>query len=76
MTNKFFLIVLAATTAAPLDLEAQPYTSVVGDKTVTSIRRPKTRGLGISQEELLKAARDSVPIIIVPSDPTRERKVK
>ena len=75
MTKKTLLIVLAAATTA-VELKAEPYTTVVGDKTVTSVTRPRTRGLGISHEELLRAARGSVPIVIVPSGPTRQPKVK
>jgi hypothetical protein len=75
MTKQLLLIVLIAATA-PRALRAEPYTTVLGNKTVTSVSRPLTRSLGINRQELLEAARHSVPIIIVPSDPSSERKVK
>jgi hypothetical protein len=50
--------------AAPIGLRAEPYTTVLGDKRVTSVTRTPTKGAGMSREELLKAARDAVPINI------------
>jgi hypothetical protein len=70
------LLLIAATATAPLDLRAEPYTTVLGDKAATSVGRKPTRSLGLSDEQLLRAARDSVPIVIVPSDLTRDQKVK
>jgi hypothetical protein len=62
------LIGLLALMAVPIGLRAEPYTTVLGDKKVTSVTRTPTKGAGISREELLKAARDAVPIIIEPTD--------
>jgi len=76
MTKQLLLIVLIATATAPRGSRAEPYTTVLGDKTVTSVSRPLTRSLGVNREELLEAARNSVPIIIVPSEPPGERRVK
>jgi len=79
MTKLLLLIVLIvpiAAASAPRGSRAEPYTTVLGDKTVTSVSRPLTRSLGVNREELVEAARNSVPIIIVPSDPPSERRVK
>jgi hypothetical protein len=62
------LIGLLALMAVPIGLRAEPYTTVLGDKKVTSITRTPTKGAGISREELLKAARDAGPINIEPTD--------
>jgi len=76
MAKRFFVTVLIATAAAAPGLQAEPYTTVLGDKKVTSVSRTPTKGLGVSREELLRAARDSLPIIVVPSEPASERKIK
>lgn len=47
---------------------ADPYQAKVGDKMVTSVTRPLTRGPGLSQEELLDAARTSRPLQAIPSN--------
>jgi hypothetical protein len=39
----------------------QPYPAQVGDKAVTSVSRPVTKGAGSSKNELLGAARTAVP---------------
>jgi hypothetical protein len=54
--------------AVPIGLRAEPYTTVLGDKKVTSVTRTPTKGGGMSREELLKAARDAPPINIEPID--------
>ena len=76
MAKQLLLIVLIATATAPRAASAEPYTTVLGNKTVTSVSRPLTRSLGINRQELPEAARNSVPIIIVPSDPPSERRIK
>jgi hypothetical protein len=71
------LIALAALLATSLSLKAegskpeesqaeQPYTEQLGDKQVTSVKREITKGVGLSREELLQAAREAVPITISP----------
>ena len=74
MTKPLLLIAVMAT--VPLGLRAEPYTTVLGDKTVTSVSRKLTRSLGVGDDDLLRAARDSVPIVIVSPDLTRKRNVK
>ena len=54
----------------------EPYTAKVGDKQVTSITRSAIKGGGRSREELLKAARESVPINVVPSGPVGDIKLR
>jgi hypothetical protein len=76
MSRPGALIGLLALMAVPIGLRAEPYTTVLGDKKVTSVVRTPTKGAGISREELLKAARDAVPINIEPTDrgkPDQER---
>jgi formaldehyde-activating enzyme involved in methanogenesis len=60
---------MMAFTAMTPGLRAEPYTTVLGDKKVTSVARSPTKGGGMSREELSKAARESVPINIVPTNP-------
>ena len=76
MAERFFAIVLIATVAAAPGLKAEPYSTVLGDKTVTSVSRSPTKGVGVSREELLKAARDSQPITVVPSELASRHKIK
>ena len=47
---------------------ADPYQAKVGDKMVTSVTRPLTRGPGLGREELLEAARTSRPLQAIPSN--------
>jgi len=75
MSRPAALIGLLALMAVPIGLRAEPYTTVLGDKKVTSVTRTPTKGAGISREELLKAARNAAPINIEPMDrgkPDRE----
>ena len=71
------LIALVALLATSLSLKAegskpeesqaeQPYTDQLGDNQVTSVKREITKGVGLSREELLRAAREAAPIIISP----------
>ena len=75
------LIALAALLATSLSLKAegskpeeskadQPYTEQLGDNQVTSVKREVTKGVGLSREELLQAAREALPTTVFPSDPT------
>jgi hypothetical protein len=77
MSPKSVLIALAALLATSSSLNAeeskaeesnaeQPYTEQLGDKQVTSVKREITKGVGLSREELLQAAREAVPITISP----------
>src|SRR5262245_55967830 len=77
MSPKSLLIALAALLATSSGLNAEestaeesnaglPYTEQVGDKQVTSVKREITKGIGLSREELLRAAREAVPITISP----------
>jgi hypothetical protein len=68
MSRRGALIGLLALMAVPIGLRAEPYTTVLGDKKVTSVSRSPTKGVGMSREELLKAVRDAVPINIVGVD--------
>ena len=68
MSRPGALIGLLALMAVPIGLRAEPYTTVLGDKKVTSVTRTPTKGAGISREELLKAARNAAPINIEPMD--------
>src|ERR1700741_1413740 len=68
MSRRGALIALLALMAVPIGLRAEPYTTVLGDKKVTSVTRSPTKGAGMSREELLKAARDAPPINIEPID--------
>lgn len=62
--------VLALIIMIPLQAEAQePYQAQVGNKQVTSVTRPITKGAGPSRDELLQAARTAVPL--TPSNPPR-----
>ena len=75
MSRPGALIGLVVVMAVPIGLRAEPYTTVLGDKKVTSVTRTPTKGAAMSREELLKAARDAVPINIEPIDrgkPNRE----
>ena len=83
MSPKTVLIALAAFLAASFSLKAeqaeefkaeQPYTEQLGDNQVTSVKREITKGVGLSREELLQAAREAVPINVFPSDPTTDPK--
>lgn len=71
MSQTLTLIGLLAFIAMPVALRAEPYTTMLGDKKVTSVARTPTKGATISREELLKAAREAVPIKIVPVDPRK-----
>jgi hypothetical protein len=44
----------------------QPYTDQLGDNQVTSVKREITKDVGLSREELLRAAREAVPLTISP----------
>ena len=68
MSRRGALIGLLALMAVPIGLRAEPYTTVLGDKKVTSVTRSPTKGAGMSREELLKAVRDAVPINIIAAD--------
>jgi len=68
MSRRGALIGLLALMAVPIGLRAEPYTTVLGDKKVTSVTRSPTKGAGMSREELLKAVRDAVPINIMAAD--------
>ena len=68
MSRRGALIGLLALMAVPIGLRAEPYTTVLGDKKVTSVTRSPTKGVGMSREELLKAVRDAVPINIMAAD--------
>jgi hypothetical protein len=74
MSRRGALIGLLALMAVPIGLRAEPYTTVLGDKKVTSVTRSQTKGAGMSREELLKAVRDAVPINIVITDPGKRNK--
>jgi hypothetical protein len=77
ITKRLALIALVASASPTLGLKAEPYTTVLGDQKVTSVSRSPTKGPGVSREELLRAARDSVPIVVVvPTDSRQERKIK
>ena len=81
MSPTTVLIALAALLATSLSLKAegskpeepkadQPYNEQLGDNQVTSVKREVTKGVGLSREELLQAARESLPINVFPSEPT------
>jgi len=74
MSRPAALIGLVALMAMPIELRAGPYTTVLGDKKVTSVARAPTKGAGMSREEVLKAARDSLPITVVPAEPRKQDK--
>lgn len=74
MSRRGALIGLLALMALPIGLRAEPYTTVLGDKKVTSVTRSQTKGTGMSREELLKAVREAVPINIVTIDPGKRDK--
>jgi hypothetical protein len=83
MSPKTVLIALAAFLAASFSLKAeqaeeskaeQSYTEQLGDNQVTSVKREVTKGVGLSREELLRAAREAAPINVSPSDPTTDPK--
>jgi hypothetical protein len=83
MFQTTILIALAALLAMSFSLKAeeseeskaeQPYTEQLGDKQVTSVKREITKGVGLSREELLQAAREAAPINVLPSDPTTDPK--
>ena len=83
MSPKTVLIALAAFLAASFSLKAeqaeeskaeQPYAEQLGDNQVTSVKREITKGVGLSREELLQAAREAAPINVAPSDPTTDPK--
>jgi len=74
MSRGGVLIGLLVLMAVPIGLRAEPYTTVLGDKKVTSVARVTTKGAGMSREELLKAVRDAVPINIVAIDPGKHDK--
>ena len=64
---KFVFIVMTSMIMTSL-AAADPYQAKAGDKQVTSVTRPVTRGPGLSHEELLNAARTSQPLQAVPSN--------
>jgi len=64
---KFVFIVMTSMIMTSL-AAADPYQAKAGDKQVTSVTRPVTRGPGLSREELLNAARTSQPLQTVPSN--------
>jgi hypothetical protein len=64
---KFVFIVMTSMIMTSL-AAADPYQAKAGDKQVTSVTRPGTRGPGLSREELLNAARTSQPLQAVPSN--------
>ena len=64
---KFVFIVMTSMIMTSL-AAADPYQAKAGDKQVTSVTRPVTRGPGLSREELLNAARTSQPLRAVPSN--------
>ena len=64
---KFVFIVMTSMIMTSL-AAADPYQAKAGDKQVTSVTRPVTRGPGLSREELLNAARTSQPLQAVPSN--------
>lgn len=69
MCPKFVLIPMTAIMMTSFAANAaDPYQAKVGDKMVTSVTRPLTRGPGLSQEELLDAARTSRPLQAIPSN--------
>ena len=74
MSRRGALIGLLVLMAVPVGLRAEPYTTVLGDKKVTSVSRLPTKGVGMSREELLKAVRDAVPNNIVVADPNKRDK--
>ena len=64
---KFVFIVMTSMIMTSL-AAADPYQAKAGDKQVTSVTRPVTRGPGLSREELLNAARTSQPLQAIPSN--------
>jgi hypothetical protein len=69
MCAKVVLIAMTSMTMISFAASAaEPYQAKVGDQLVTSVTRPVTRGPGLSQEELLNAARTSQPLQAVPSN--------
>jgi hypothetical protein len=52
----------------------QPYSARVGDKLITSVTREATKGPGPNRDELLKAARESIPLNVVPAKPPSQVK--
>jgi hypothetical protein len=85
MSARLVLIAMAALLATSCSLKAQgskaeeskaeqPYTEQLGDNQVTSVKREVTKGVGLSREELLQAAREAAPINVAPSDPTTDPK--
>ena len=66
---KFVFIVTTSMLMTSLAARAaDPYQAKAGDKQVTSVTRPVTRGPGLGREELLNAARTSQPLQAVPSN--------
>jgi len=68
MASKLVFVLAAMLVNPIVAWAAEPYQAKVGDKQVTSVARPVTRGLGLGYEELLEAARTSHPLQIVPSN--------
>ena len=69
MCPKFVLIAMIAIIMTSFAASAaDPYQAKVGDQQVTSVARPVTRGIGLSREDLLQAARTSRPLQPVPSN--------
>jgi hypothetical protein len=67
------LLMPLATGAQQAPRPQEPYTARVGDKQVTSVKREATRDVGLSREELLRAAREALPTKVVPIDPASGR---
>jgi len=76
MIKKITLVFMVGSAAAPLTAGAEPYSTVVGSQKVTSVRRSPTKGVVTSREDLLKAVRDAVPIIVVAPEPTKDNRIK
>ena len=73
---KFVFIVTTSMLMTSLAARAaDPYQAKAGDKQVTSVTRPVTRGPGLGREELLNAARTSQPLQAVPSNTCRTFRV-
>ena len=80
MLSKLFFVVMTASLSLPPPLKAeeakagQPYSAKVGDKQVTSQKRDPSRGIRPTREELLKAARESIPMTVIQEGPATENK--
>jgi hypothetical protein len=78
MLSRLVFVVMTASLALPPPLKAeeakagQPYSAKAGDKQVTSQKRDPTRGIRPTRQEVLKAARESVPMTVIQEGPTTE----